>query len=272
MLSCAGCIRGLELAQVYHEESEILFFSCSAINRLAEWKYIWKSCFSAVLRGFFTPIPTHTHRKNAQKYDVPDEETLITILIAKLLGKWLLNGSSALGSVTDQLHVNKDIFICISVPVWKIATVVASTWCTPEDAVWVQTITQRSSCPDGSSFYSDSNHLHGSGHLLIPLVQKSEKTAYKCERETGFFCSLLVRRSVQDQQGPVSLELVTWAMLIFQSQHHQMWHQGLAAECAGAPWLEKAHVGWVCLHQLLWTQSLQRWPEVMLDCLMSGIS
>lgn len=163
------------------------------------------------LDGFLMPISTHIHRKNAQRCDVPGEVALITILIAKLLANWLLSGSSALGSVTAQLHVNKDIFICMPVTVWKIATVMASPWCTSEDAKWAQTTPQRSSCPDGISFSSGSSQLQGSGHLLIPLIQKTEKTAHECERETGFFCSLLCerrscRRSVQVQQGPC----LTW--------------------------------------------------------------
>lgn len=269
MLSCAGCIRGLELTQVYHEESEILFFSCSAINRLAEWKYIWKPWFSAVLRGFFTPIPTHTDRKNAQRYDVPDEETLITILIAKLLGKWLLNGSSALGSVTDQLHVNKDIFICISVPVWKIATVMASPWCTPEDAVWAQTTPQRSSCPDGSSFSSDSNQLHESGHLLIRLIQKTEKLASSAHSLWGELEKVRARPARACLTGtggmgnahfPNSLNTSRCDTrdLLLSVQVHLGWRRDMV-------------VGFVSI-SCSELNLCSCWLEVILDCLLSGIS
>lgn len=101
---------------------------------------------------------------------MPDEETLVTILVAKLLAERLLNGSSALGSVTEELHMDKDIIICIPVPVWKIATVMASPWCTLEDAMCAQTSLQRSSWPDSISFSIGSSQLHGSGHLLIPLI------------------------------------------------------------------------------------------------------
>lgn len=63
MLSCAGCSRGLDLAQVYHEELEIPSFSCSAINRFTGWTHIWKSCLSAVLRGFLYPHPQTEKKK-----------------------------------------------------------------------------------------------------------------------------------------------------------------------------------------------------------------
>lgn len=111
-------------------------------------------------------------------------------------------------SVTEQLYVNKDIFICIPVTMGKITTaglfslpVMASPWCMSEAAMWTQTAPQRSSSPAYSSFPSGPSQLRGSSHLLIPLIQKKkEKTMHEFEGEAGLLWSLLVIERARESQ------------------------------------------------------------------------
>lgn len=133
---------------------------------------------------------------------------------------------------------------------------------------------QRSSSPACSSFPSYFSQLHGSHHPLTPLFQKNEKTAHEFEGEADLFCSLLVTEGDGEDQCKASKDLPCWwrgqSSLSRQPWHLPRWHQGLAAECAGASWVEQALGDWVCLHQLLWAHLhlCSCWPGVMLGFLI----